>query len=450
MIHKLVNFFTSLRLTVVCLALAMLLVFIGTLAQVDEGLYAAQNRYFRSFLIYWTPKGATWGLPILPGGYLVGSVLIVNLIAAHIKRFTFTKKKLGIFLTHVGLIMLLIGGLLTDLFQVESHMRLTEGQAKNYSESGLQSELVFIDKSKPDADEVIAIPQSLLAQKGEIRHSRLPFTIRVKDYFVNSWPRPRAPMVETNAPQTTQGAGRQIYFDERESTAKMSDQNVPSAIIEILSEKVSEGTWAVSNWAVDESLLLFLQRKGKWSDSLLQKLSATQVVSSQGRSFEIALRPVRYYEPYSIELKQFTHDRYKGTEVPKNFASDIRLRHSLTGEDRSAHIRMNAPLRYAGKTYYQAGFDQVDPRVTILQVVRNPSRLVPYISCSVMALGLVVQFLMHLIPFAKKSAGKISGGKAQQVPPPRRTLPRTDKIAGGVAANGEAKHLEPTSTRRST
>ena len=165
MIKRLVNFFTSLRLTVACLSLAMLLVFIGTLAQVDEGLYAAQNRYFRSFLIYWTPKGSAWGIPILPGGYLLGCVLIVNLISAHIKRFTFTKKKLGIFLTHIGLIMLLTGGLLTDLFQVETHMRLTEGQTKNYSESGMESELVFIDKSKPDIDEVTAIPLSLVARK---------------------------------------------------------------------------------------------------------------------------------------------------------------------------------------------------------------------------------------------------------------------------------------------
>ena len=74
MIIKLVNFFTSLRLTVACLSLAMLLVFIGTLAQVDEGLYAAQNRYFRSFLIYWTPGGATWGISTRYGSPVYGWV----------------------------------------------------------------------------------------------------------------------------------------------------------------------------------------------------------------------------------------------------------------------------------------------------------------------------------------------------------------------------------------
>src|SRR5437773_10505172 len=55
---RLILFFSSLRLTVVCLALGLVLVFWGTLAQVEVGLYKAQNEFFRSFLIYWAPKGA--------------------------------------------------------------------------------------------------------------------------------------------------------------------------------------------------------------------------------------------------------------------------------------------------------------------------------------------------------------------------------------------------------
>src|SRR4030095_6069132 len=180
MFNRIVNFFTSLRLTVVCLGLALLLVFIGTLAQVDEGLYAAQNRYFRSFFIYWSPPGAGWGIPVFPGGYLLGGLLLVNLIAAHIKRFTFSKKKIGIFLVHAGLILLLLGQLATDLLQVESHMRLTEGESKNYSENGLHNELAVIDSSNADSDQVVAFPDSLLARESELKHSQLPFTIQVK------------------------------------------------------------------------------------------------------------------------------------------------------------------------------------------------------------------------------------------------------------------------------
>ena len=41
-----VQFWCSLRLTVACLFAALVLVFVGTLAQVDQGLYAAQKKYF--------------------------------------------------------------------------------------------------------------------------------------------------------------------------------------------------------------------------------------------------------------------------------------------------------------------------------------------------------------------------------------------------------------------
>jgi hypothetical protein len=115
LLDRLISFFTSLRLTVVCLALGLVLVFWGTLAQVDLGLYKAQNEFFRSFIIYWGPKGASWRIPAFPGGYLIGGVLVLNLIASQLRRFTFTASKAGLWMVHGGLILLLLGQLLTDL-----------------------------------------------------------------------------------------------------------------------------------------------------------------------------------------------------------------------------------------------------------------------------------------------------------------------------------------------
>src|SRR5258708_37317882 len=99
-INRIINFFTSLRLTVALLCLGLLLVFFGTLAQVDLGLYKAQNEFFRSFFVYWGPKTANWKIPVFPGGYFIGGILLINLIAAHIKRFSLSKKKIGIFMIH--------------------------------------------------------------------------------------------------------------------------------------------------------------------------------------------------------------------------------------------------------------------------------------------------------------------------------------------------------------
>src|SRR2546423_1697149 len=130
---RLIKIFTSLRLTVTLLAFAIVLVFIGTLAQVDEGLYGAQARYFRQWFILGIDLFGKKIPLLLPGGYLIGTLLLVNLLAAHIYRFQLSVKKIGIQLAHSGVILLLVGQLITDMMARESQMRLEEGETKGYS-----------------------------------------------------------------------------------------------------------------------------------------------------------------------------------------------------------------------------------------------------------------------------------------------------------------------------
>ena len=167
-------------LAVVLLAAGVVLIFVGTLAQVHEGLYNAQVRYFKSWVIVGVTLFST-KMPwlILPGGYTIGALLLANLTAAHFTRFHWTWRKSGIFMTHLGLILLLLGQLGTDLLSTESAMRLEEGETKNYSEDFHANELVFINKSLPNEDEVIAIPEKFIAAKQPITHPQLPFTVKV-------------------------------------------------------------------------------------------------------------------------------------------------------------------------------------------------------------------------------------------------------------------------------
>src|SRR3954469_12852285 len=141
MLRNLVDLFTSLKLTIVCLAAGMILIFAGTIAQVHLGIHEAQQRYFQSMFVWWPAEGRGIQIPVFPGGHLIGAVLLVNLIAAHAKRFRWELRKLGIHLTHAGLIIMLAGGLFTDLFAVESHVRLTRGDTKNFSEAPRKVEL---------------------------------------------------------------------------------------------------------------------------------------------------------------------------------------------------------------------------------------------------------------------------------------------------------------------
>ena len=377
LLDRLINFFTSLRLTVVCLALGLILVFWGTLAQVDLGLYKAQNEFFRSFIIYWGPKGASWRMPVFPGGYLIGGVLLLNLIASQLRRFTFTLSKAGLWMVHGGIILLLLGQLLTDLLSSESALHLREGEAKNYSETEREAELAVIDATDPSTDTVIVIPQDILASQKTIHPGELPFTLRVKDFFANSAVSKRA-SDSVEPPASTQGIGPTVTVSEVPRVTEMEKRDVPSAIVEVVTPQGSLGTWLVSEF-VEEP----------------------QDFTVNHRTYQLALRPRRHYKPYSIQLLKFQHDVYPGTDIPKNFSSRVSLQRPDTGEKREVLIYMNNPLRYAGETYYQSGFDP-DNRGTILQVVHNPSWLTPYLSCVLVGVGLLVQFATHLFGFSFK------------------------------------------------
>jgi hypothetical protein len=81
------DFFVSLKLTVVLLVLGMILVFAATLDQVNLGIWAVQEKYFRSFFVL--TRVGNVPVPVFPGGYLIGGVMLINLIAAHVYRFSF-------------------------------------------------------------------------------------------------------------------------------------------------------------------------------------------------------------------------------------------------------------------------------------------------------------------------------------------------------------------------
>ncbi|MDB6029201.1 MAG: hypothetical protein JWM68_5424 [Verrucomicrobiales bacterium] len=422
MLHRIINFFTSLRLTVVLLCLALILVFIGTMAQEPLGLYIVQDKLFRSWFVDAAPMWAgikkaltmIWiplepstpsevlhsaHIPVFPGGWLLGYLLLVNLIAAHIKRFKFNWKKSGIFLTHIGLIFLLMGQFLTEVFQTESTMRLEPNETKNYSDDSRHNELAVIDTTNPDRDDVVVIPESMIAKKGEINHPSLPFTIRVKNYFLNS--EPAGPMsAGENKIKATEGIGKRLLFTQLATATSMNDENKPTALVEIVApDKHSLGEWTVSNWLTKYPWIHNM--RGQFGKLLGGELDAPQSFTYNGHTYEIALRPIRYYKPFNLTLLKFQHDSYKGTDIPKNFASRVHLNNPSRGEDRDVLIYMNNPLRYGGETYYQASFERGDV-VTILQVVNNPAAATPYVSCFLVGFGLIIQFLIHLVGFARK------------------------------------------------
>ncbi len=370
------NFFVSLQLTVVLLLLSLILVFIATLDQVHLGIWVIQQKWFHSFVVM--QNTGDFSFPIFPGGYTIGGFLLINLIAAHIYRFKLTWKKTGIQLAHSGVILLLLGELISGLLQKDSVMQLLEGETMKYSESFRDHELVLIDKTNADYDEVVAIPEAVLADKTSLQHPKLPFLVRVKEFYPNVNLSMRDATVATNPESPVAGMGSRVLMIPVPMTYKPDEKNQPGAYVELTGSEGPLGTWLVS-----------------------PQLGAPQTFSVNGHTWSIALRIKRYYQPFSINLIKVTHDVYPGTEIAKNFASKIRVKSDDGKEDRETTIYMNNPLRFGGKTFYQYQMNAAS-QMSAFQVVSNPGWLLPYIACIMMGLGLLIQFGITLFSFINK------------------------------------------------
>jgi hypothetical protein len=379
------DFFVSLKLTVVLLVLGMVLVFAATLDQVNLGIWAVQEKYFRSFIVY--ARFGNLAVPMFPGGYLIGGLLLTNLIAAHIYRFSFSWRKAGIQLAHFGLILLLLGELFTGILQEDFQMRIGRGETVNFAESFRDHELAIIDTTDAHADAVVAIPAPMLERGRPIQHPKLPFRVVPMAYHPNSDVQMRSP--DSAAPlQATGGFGPRITMRPLPITYRDNERNMPGAIVDLVSPSGSLGTYLVST-----------------------NLARAQVFEHDGRQYKIALRVRRAYYPYSLTLNELRHDVYPGTEIPKNFSSRVQVRTADGREDREVLIYMNNPLRYAGKTFYQYQMDRASG-YTVLQVVRNPSWLMPYIACTLMTLGLTLQFGYHLVGFVSRRRSVVAKSAA--------------------------------------
>ena len=183
LLKRVAKFFSSLKLTVVLLAFAIILVWVGTVAQADEGLYQAQTRYFKTWMLVGANMFGHHIPIVLPGGYLLGTALLVNLLAAHISRFQFTWKKLGIHVAHAGIILLLVGQLITEFFRAKRRCVFLKAKQNPTRKAPRNYELVFVTSADAQHNQEISIPARLLAKGGVITDPQLPFSIRVKSYL---------------------------------------------------------------------------------------------------------------------------------------------------------------------------------------------------------------------------------------------------------------------------
>ena len=404
----------SVRLTVVLLALGMVLVFVGTLAQSKLGIWVVMEDYFRSIYVL-VPVNIFPDLLFpsddlrydegfmipFPGGFTILGLLTLNMLAAlylFVMRDIKTGgrvlvRRLGLYAIHLGMIILFAGEFVTGLYAKEGLMSVTQGGWSDYVEDIRAAELVLVDASGPETDRQIIFSQAMVeraANSGEpLTHPDLPVSIRVERWVGNS------SLLRREGDTTGLRGAALVHRVESVPRAAGIDPAIdfPSAEVTLVSKEggASLGTWLVT--AVPDSV----RGQSRMFSAFPQPVELEQT------TWQLQLRFARRQLAYRIEVDAVTHETYPGTTIPRNFASEVRVVDETTKASRTAKVWMNHPLRHGGDTYYQHQMSAATGRTTF-QVVRNIGALLPYIACAIVSAGMLWHFFVSLLSFSRRVA----------------------------------------------
>ena len=356
---------------------------------------------------------------------LQGQFAALVLLAGCVLAF---KRRAGIVLIHAGVALVMINEFVVYTLHTEAMMTLYEGQAVNYVQDIRSFELAVIDPSDDKEDRVVVVPGSRLVIGQTISDDRLPFDIKVTEFFKNSGVRRLA----RGDPRLADAGVNQAWIAEGKrataGTDKDSTVDHPSAYVQLLDKDSGKdlGTYLLTTLALD-----------------VDEITVGQKPDEQ--KYRIELRFKRIYKTYSIALKDVRQDNYVGTSMAQNYSSDIRLVDPTRGVDEEVHIWMNNPLRFAGETFYQANFeiDRGQGELTQFQVVSNAGWMIPYVACMIVGTGLLAQFMVVLLRFLNRreqeESALIEAQLADAQPAWRRLLDRwfpwgLALLAGGTFA----------------
>ena len=195
----------SMKLAVVILVLLGLLTWLGTLAQIEDGLWKVQKSYFESWFVVADLELSWWGRPIwpgadgkgfalrvpLPGAYPLMALLFVNLMVGGIMRMRWSARNLGVLVVHVGIALLLVAGFVKMEFSYSGGLALFEEPASGvrdpsrlYETSTFVSfhdyELALIRDDGDTVEERVVAEGDLLAATDDtvtVRGEGLPFVV---------------------------------------------------------------------------------------------------------------------------------------------------------------------------------------------------------------------------------------------------------------------------------
>ncbi|MCB9983836.1 MAG: cytochrome c biogenesis protein ResB [Rhodospirillales bacterium] len=341
----------------------MALLVAGTLAQRWMGLWPAMEMFFSGFVI--------WAGPVpLPGAYTLLGILSINVTLKFLLKSQWRMRKIGIHLSHLGTIILLLGGLLTAMTAHEYYMIIPERQETPFIYDYHERALNIFENNRQiarlDFDDIKSW-----------NLSTLPFRLNVQSHCQNCEIKKRQEQPGYDPDQPWQGMARFMIFE-----AKPPEKD-PEADLSALE-------FTVTGTEADGIYVAFDAMPGPIEFIVGEK------------HYTLMFGKRQSILPFSIALKDFVKDDYGGTAMARSYHSDVIIKDGSL--EWPVRIEMNQPLRYRGYTFFQSSFEQsMDSETTILAVVENKGRLFPYIGSIVLSLGLILHFILSLTSRPKEN-----------------------------------------------
>jgi len=371
--HPFVKTLASVKITVVCLFWLFVLTFWGTVAQVSQGLYAAQERFFSSLIFL------VAGFIPFPGAQLVLWILGINLLCVTLTRFIhyFKIKYAGLLIIHFGLLLYFISAFVIFQASVESNVHLKEKAGTNVSASYHEWEIAcWIENTS--VRQVHAFDLNQISRGQRFKFSHGPIEVIVNQFYPNA----EAYTTQTKNSSTPVNASGISLLQPKDVLIER-EKNIAGGIFEVV---------------VD----------GKKVVDLLLYAGDTQPTSVKvgDKTFQFLLQHKRFPLPLTIELVDFRAKFHPGTEMAKSYESTVKITHGQVS--REVVISMNNPLTYRDYTFFQASYaiDSFGNEYSTFAVVKNVGRFLPYISSLMTFGGLAIHFLMMAFDSRRKKGGE--------------------------------------------
>lgn len=373
------DFLSGFTLATVLLLLLLLLTWLATLEQIEHGLHLTLNKYFSWKSLYLIPEINQKKLPlILPGGYYVCALLLVNMILGGVVRIRKGPKQIGNLIAHFGIIFMLLGGGVAHHFEERGNMAIYPGETSNVAEDYFEYviEVAEITDGKQEHFHVIRGKYLTDLKDGIQRRfdfKGVPFSIVVSGYLKNAHPVSIMEQAPENGELVTDG-----YYLLKRPNDVTAERNMAGAYAQVIFE---DGEKSAPFILAGASFHPFTVRDGE-------------------RLFTIDMRKRLWPMPFEVQLDKFTAEFHPGTSRPAEFISDVRRLEN--GQEAKVRIEMNEPMRYEGFTFFQASYGPPDAKpndemFTVLEVVKNPSDKWPEYSLYIVAFGMLITFLTKLI-----------------------------------------------------